>query len=119
MKKSQIPITIKPWGKEELLENNEFYVLKRLTMKKGKRCSLQYHKLKIETVYLLRGLLNIYIGSNKDNLTTKILKPNEFITIKPGTIHRMEGLKHSVYTESSTPQLSDVVRIEDDYNRTS
>jgi mannose-6-phosphate isomerase-like protein (cupin superfamily) len=108
----------KPWGKEELLEINDHYMVKKLTMWKGHRCSLQYHKQKKETIYVLSGQLKIYSGSSENELTVKIYGPNETITLLPGIIHRMEGLEDCVYLEASTPQMDDVVRIQDDYNRT-
>jgi mannose-6-phosphate isomerase len=108
----------KPWGKEELLEINDHYMVKKLTMWKGHRCSLQYHKQKKETIYVLSGQLKIYFGSSENELAVKIYGPNETITLLPGTIHRMEGLEDCVYLEASTPQMDDVVRIQDDYNRT-
>ena len=108
----------KPWGKEELLEINDHYMVKKLTMWKGHRCSLQYHKQKKETIYVLSGQLKIYSGSVENKLTEKIYGPNDTITLLPGTIHRMEGVEDCVYLEASTPQMEDVVRIQDDYNRT-
>lgn len=36
----------KPWGSEEIIEINEIYMFKKLLMKKGHRCSLQYHEHK-------------------------------------------------------------------------
>jgi mannose-6-phosphate isomerase-like protein (cupin superfamily) len=108
----------KPWGKEELLEINDHYMVKKLTMWKGHRCSLQYHKQKKETIYVLSGQLKIYSGPAENKLTLKIYGPNEIITLPPGTIHRMEGVEDCVYLEASTPQMEDVVRIQDDYNRT-
>ena len=107
----------KPWGKEELLEINDHYMLKKLTMWKGHRCSLQYHKQKKETIYVLSGQLKIYSGLSENKLTVKIYGPNDAITLLPGTIHRMEGVEDCVYLEASTPQMEDVVRIQDDYNR--
>jgi mannose-6-phosphate isomerase len=108
----------KPWGKEELLEINDHYMIKKLTMRKGHRCSLQYHKQKKETIYVLNGQLKIYFGPSENKLKEKIYGPNDTITLLPGTIHRMEGVEDCVYLEASTPQLEDVVRIQDDYNRT-
>lgn len=102
----------KPWGKEEILETNKNYTLKRLTMFKDCKCSLQYHNFKKETIYVLSGELKITIGDSY-----KILKKHESITINPKIVHRMESLIESVYLESSTSELDDVVRIEDDYNR--
>jgi mannose-6-phosphate isomerase len=108
----------KPWGKEELLEINDHYMVKKIIMWKGHRCSLQYHKQKKETIYVLSGQLKIYSGSSENELAVKIYGPNETITLLPGTIHRMEGLEDCVYLEASTSQMEDVVRIQDDYNRT-
>ena len=51
----------KPWGYEELIECNDRYVVKKLFMKKGHSCSIQYHELKTETIIVLNGTLNIYI----------------------------------------------------------
>lgn len=108
----------KPWGKEELLEINDHYMVKKLTMWKGHRCSLQYHNQKKETIYVLSGQLKIHSGPSENELTVKIYGPNDTITLLPGTIHRMEGVEDCVYLEASTPQMEDVVRIQDDYNRT-
>jgi mannose-6-phosphate isomerase len=107
----------KPWGKEEVIEINDYYMLKKLTMWKSHRCSLQYHKHKQETIYVLSGKLKIYSGSSESTLSSKIYGPNETTTLSPGTIHRMEGVEDCVYLEASTPQMEDVVRIQDDYNR--
>lgn len=109
----------KPWGKEEILEHNEKYVLKKLSMNGGHKCSVQYHVKKKETVYLLSGALKLYIGGTKNGLDVAPVKvkPHEFMTIDPGVIHRMEAVEDSVYLEASTPELDDVVRIEDEYNR--
>lgn len=108
----------KPWGKEEVIEINEHYMVKKLTMWKGHRCSLQYHNQKKETIYVLSGQLKIYSGPSENELSVKIYRSNDTITLLPGTIHRMEGVEDCVYLEASTPQMEDVVRIQDDYNRT-
>ena len=107
----------KPWGKEEILELNEKYMLKRLTMFKNSRCSLQYHNKKRETIYVLSGELKILQGTSKYNLNEQVYKSGDTITIEPLIIHRMEGISESVYLEASTPDIDDTVRIEDDYNR--
>ena len=107
----------KPWGFEQLLEKNSSYVLKKLFMKKDHRCSLQFHREKKETVYVLEGNLNLHIGPTEDNLDIRVMNPGDFITISPGEIHRMEGLTDCLYLESSTPELDDVVRLLDDYDR--
>jgi len=107
----------KPWGKEEILELNEHYMLKRLTMRQGFRCSLQYHNRKCETVYVLSGSLKISFGRTKDALASEIYEAGSVITIKPGIIHRMEAVLDAVYLEASTPETDDTARIEDDFKR--
>ena len=68
-----IKIIEKPWGREEILELNDKYMLKRITMLKNCRCSLQYHNNKQETIYVLSGELNISQGLSANNV--KILDP--------------------------------------------
>ncbi len=109
----------KPWGKEEVLEINEKYMLKKLTMFAGKKCSLQYHNHKKETIYVLSGKLKIYTGKEISSLSSRIYSSGETITLNPGDIHRMEAVETSIYLEASTPEMEDVVRLVDDYKRTS
>jgi len=115
-------ITEKPWGREELIEHNDNYVVKKLVMNKGHRCSLQYHELKTETFYVLEGRLLLSIGSlnmeNKEyDLEEREMLPGASLTVPPFTVHRMKGLEDSVYLEASTTELDDVVRLADDYKR--
>jgi len=107
----------KPWGKEELIEINDGYMMKKLTMWTGHRCSLQYHNIKRETIYVLSGQLRIYSGPTQEQLSSKVYGPDETITLAPGVVHRMEAVEDSVYLEASTPEMDDVVRLVDDYNR--
>lgn len=108
----------KPWGKEEVVEINDKYMMKKLTMHKGHRCSIQYHNQKQETIYVLEGTLNIYIGDSLESLEKKVFKAGESVTITPGVVHRMEAeIEDAIYLEASTPEMDDVVRLQDDYNR--
>jgi len=107
----------KPWGKEEVIEINDHYMMKKLTMLKGHRCSLQYHKTKQETIYVLSGHLRIIYGDEQSNLNSRVFKADESITLKPGIVHRMEAVNDTVYLEASTPEMTDVVRLSDDYQR--
>ena len=107
----------KPWGREEVVEINEKYMVKKLTMWAGHRCSLQYHNIKKETIYVLSGVLKIIQGSTQDELEEKLYRAGDTITIPPGLIHRMEGVEDAVYLEASTPEMDDVVRLVDDYQR--
>jgi mannose-6-phosphate isomerase len=107
----------KPWGREEILEKNDKYMVKKITMYEGKRCSLQYHNEKTETIYVLFGQLRIFIGESGEKCFSKIFDPYTSITIPAKIIHRMEAVKNCVYLEASTPEIDDVVRLEDDYKR--
>lgn len=107
----------KPWGREEVVEINDKYMVKKLTMWAGHRCSLQYHNFKKETIYVLSGVLRIIHGTNKEALEGKLYRAGDTITIPPGLIHRMEGIEDTVYLEASTPEMDDVVRLIDDYQR--
>ncbi len=107
----------KPWGKEEVIEINDHYMMKKLTMWKGHRCSLQYHNIKRETIYVLSGQLRIYSGPSKEQLDCRVYGPDETITLAQGVVHRMEAVEDSIYLEASTPEMEDVVRLVDDYQR--
>jgi len=102
----------KPWGHEELIEHNDKYVVKKLFMKKDCRCSLQYHEIKHETIYVLSGKLRLIVEDK-----TLELEAGDTYVILTGETHRMEGIEDSFYIECSTPELDDVVRVEDDYDR--
>ena len=106
-----------PWGYEKLIECNDKYVVKELFMKKGHACSIQYHELKTETILVLSGKLNIYTGDSMETLQCREFNTGETITIKPYTIHRMEAIEDAVYFETSTNELWDVIRIQDNYGR--
>lgn len=107
----------KPWGSEELIEYNDRYVVKKLFMKKGECCSLQYHELKRETMYVISGTLNFYYGKDINNLKVKIMKAGDYVNVEPFTLHRMEGKEDSTYLETSTVEVWDVVRLQDKYQR--
>ncbi len=107
----------KPWGYEELVDINDKYVVKKLFMKAGHKCSTQYHELKRETILVFSGSLNISIGKSIDTLETKVYGPGETISIAPYTVHRMEAVEDCIYYETSSNELWDVVRLEDSYGR--
>jgi mannose-6-phosphate isomerase len=108
----------KPWGWEEIIEHNDKYVVKKLFMKEGHQCSLQYHKFKTETIVVLEGKLKIKIDEDIHNECNAVFNPYEEITIVPLVTHRMYGETDCLYLECSTPELDDVVRVKDDYGRT-
>lgn len=107
----------KPWGWEKWIEINENYVVKELFMKSGNCCSLQYHEKKHESFYVIKGKLKFEVGETKDSLTEMVLEEGGYYTIKPFVVHRMSAIEDSVYLESSTNFLDDVIRLEDKYGR--
>jgi len=103
----------KPWGHEMIFARAKKYVGKILVIKKGHRLSLQYHKLKHESLLVLRGRLSLRLGRKN-----RIVGPGVAFTIPPKTVHRFEAPKGRVtLIEVSTPELWDVVRLQDDYGR--
>lgn len=106
----------KPWGYENWIYVGP-YVIKELFMKAGHKCSLQFHSIKQESILVLTGSLKLHIGPDKDNIEIKILNVGERFDITPGMVHRMEGYTDCLYQEVSTPELDDLTRIQDDYNR--
>ena len=107
----------KPWGKELWFACTKNYAGKILCVNKGHRLSLQYHKVKEETLLLDKGILILQTGTSLKNLKTRKIKAGTMFHLPPKTIHRMQAINNCRLIEVSTPQLSDVVRLDDDYNR--
>ncbi|MDO8528194.1 MAG: cupin domain-containing protein [Deltaproteobacteria bacterium] len=106
----------KPWGHEKIWAETKNYVGKILFIKKGKRLSWQYHEKKEETILVLSGLLEVEFEKEGKRQTIQ-LKPGETFHNPPLQKHRFIGAEDVTLVEVSTPHLTDVVRLEDDYNR--
>ena len=107
-------IVDKPWGREVWYAHSERYAGKILEVTAGHLLSLQKHVVKHETLYLLSGLMRF----TRDGDVFE-WRPGTAIEIPPDTVHRMEAIEDSVILEVSTPELDDVVRLEDRYGRSS
>ena len=109
----------KPWGYEIWWARTERYVGKLLHVRKGESLSLQYHNVKDETILIQSGELLFETGPKEKagELEKKVLKPGDTFHITPGTLHRMTGIEDTDILEVSTPELDDVVRLEDRYGR--
>ena len=109
----KIKIVPKPWGRETWFALNRRYCGKIIFIRKGRRLSLAYHKVKHETIYVLRGRLSLAVGRH-----TLRLGPGKACTIAPRVKHRFAA-PHGPVTlaEVSTPEVWDVVRLKDDYGR--
>ena len=107
----------KPWGHEIIWSHCDKFVGKILYIKGSKNLSRQYHKIKEETIFVLTGILSLELGE-APNIKKIKLKRGESFHIFPGTIHRFCADYGDVeLAEVSTPELDDVVRLEDDYDR--
>ena len=114
----QPSIKPKPWGREIWWANHQKYAGKILEVKAGGRLSLQYHRYKEETQYVVSGKVRVHYGESATAIKTKILNPGDVWHNAPRMIHRLEGIAPlSVIFEVSTPHLTDVFRIQDDYAR--
>jgi len=113
----QSPIRIaKPWGYELLYARTAGYAGKILHITRGGRLSRQYHESKEETIYVFAGRMELEIGEG-GSMQRLVLGPGEGYHLAPGTIHRMIGLEDTDVLEVSSPELDDVIRLQDDYGR--
>ncbi|OQC36405.1 MAG: Alginate biosynthesis protein AlgA [Deltaproteobacteria bacterium ADurb.Bin058] len=108
----------KPWGFELVLAYTDRYVAKLLHINKGQRLSRQYHEIKDETLYVLAGTLIFQLGQGSE-MQEFIVPAGQGFRILPGMIHRFIAPDDSDcdLIEASTPELDDVVRLEDVYGR--
>jgi mannose-6-phosphate isomerase-like protein (cupin superfamily) len=99
-----VNFVIKPWGREIWIANNELYCGKILEIRKGKRCSLHFHKLKTESFYLRRGLLRVRVQQSPESKIAEEfeLHSGECMDIPPGLVHQMEAFEDSELFEFST-----------------
>jgi quercetin dioxygenase-like cupin family protein len=109
----------KPWGHEIWWARTERYVGKTLHVKAGESLSLQYHNVKDETILIQSGrlLFETRPAGDLGELRRIEMNPGDVFHITPGTVHRMTGLTDCDIIEVSTPELEDVVRLEDRYGR--
>jgi len=109
----------KPWGYEVWWARTDRYVGKLLHIKAGESLSLQYHNVKDETIMVQSGTLLFETGSKDapSDLARTEMQPGAIFHITPGTVHRMTGVTDVDLVEVSTPELDDVVRLEDRYGR--
>lgn len=116
-------IVEKPWGWEKWLElwhdlkTGRGYCLKVIFLKANEKSSLQYHKRKVETQYILKGMAEISLEDEKGLIKTMSLGEGEFFTVIPNRRHRVAALTDLTLLEVSTPEIEDVIRITDYYDK--
>jgi len=106
----------KPWGHELIWAETARYVGKLLHIRAGQRLSRQYHRVKEETLMVQSGEMEFEVGP-AEAVEARRMKAGDVFHVRPGTIHRMVGITDVEVLEVSTPELDDVVRLEDVYGR--
>jgi mannose-6-phosphate isomerase len=107
----------KPWGYEILYASTERYSGKVLVIRKGEQLSLQFHRRKDEVIYVHEGRIELEVGEPGRTPDREVVGPGHAFRFTPGTVHRWRALEDTVVLEVSTPDLDDVVRLEDRYGR--
>jgi mannose-6-phosphate isomerase len=107
----------KPWGHELIWAHTDRYVGKVLVIEAGKRLSLQRHEVKDESILVTVGRLRLSLEDDDGTLRVEELVPGDHRHVRTGRLHRYEAIERTELMEVSTPELDDVVRIEDDFGR--
>ena len=107
----------KPWGSELWFAHTDQYAGKILRVRAGCRLSVQFHEQKDETSFVLSGRVIVYQGESADGLSARELGPGDSWRSLPRVVHTLEAVVDAEIIEVSTPQLGDVVRLEDRYGR--
>jgi mannose-6-phosphate isomerase-like protein (cupin superfamily) len=106
----------KPWGHELRFARTSRYAGKVLFIKAGSQLSLQYHRCKDEAFFVQHGELELVLGQGAEQ-RRMTLRASDGWHVPPGTVHRFRAVTDCLLFEVSTPELEDVVRLEDDYGR--
>jgi mannose-6-phosphate isomerase len=108
----------KPWGHELIWSKTDSYAGKLLFVRAGESLSLQFHKVKDEAWYVLSGRAELELGGPGERvLNTEVIAGGAAFRFPPGTVHRLTAVEDTTIIEVSTPELDDVVRLEDRYGR--
>ena len=107
----------KPWGYELIWAHTDRYVGKMLVIEAGKRLSLQRHEVKDESIFVVSGRLRLHLEDDAGTVRVEEIGPGDHRHVATGRIHRYEAIERTELVEVSTPELDDVVRLEDDFGR--
>lgn len=110
-------MVMKPWGHEVIFAVTKDYVGKVLVIKAGHQLSLQFHKVKEETIYMQSGEMRFVVENEQGEMSEVLLSKGQSFHIAPNRKHRMIAVSDCEVFEVSTPHLDDVVRLEDSYGR--
>ena len=108
----------KPWGWELIWAHSEQYVGKLLFVRAGQALSKQFHNVKDESWYFHEGRAELELNAPGEAVEqSEVVGPGAAFRLKPGTVHKLTALDDTLVIEVSTPQLDDIVRLEDRYGR--
>lgn len=110
-------VVFKPWGKEVWLELNEKFCYKRIYINKGFKTSFQYHNFKLETNFIIDGEAEVWLENEKGVIEQFNMKSGDHFTVLPPRKHRVIAKTDIILQEVSTPDVDDVIRINDEFNR--
>ena len=117
VKRAEETLVEKPWGYEVRWAVTDRYLGKILHVRKGEALSLQYHEHKDEWLLVSKGAVDIEIGGLDGELETRRMRAGDAVHLPPHTRHRVTAVEDSDIFEVSTPEIDDVVRLEDRYGR--
>ncbi|MBJ7609557.1 MAG: cupin domain-containing protein [Candidatus Dormibacteraeota bacterium] len=107
----------KPWGYELRWAITDRYLGKIIHVNKGQQLSLQYHVQKDESIYIASGLIDLVLEDERGEVRTHRMPPGTVARVRPGRRHRFIAVEDSDIFEVSSPEIDDVVRLEDSYGR--
>lgn len=107
----------KPWGHELRWAITDRYLGKLIHVDAGHQLSLQYHVQKDESIYVLTGVLDLILENDAGVVERHRLEPGMSARIRPCRRHRFIAVEETELLEVSSPEIDDVVRLEDAYGR--
>jgi mannose-6-phosphate isomerase-like protein (cupin superfamily) len=107
----------KPWGYELRFAITDRYLGKVIHVNRGEALSLQYHDAKDETLLITRGAMDLELEDDSGEMRTHRMVEGNVVRIVPGRKHRMNAVEDCEFFEVSSPEINDVVRLEDRYGR--
>jgi len=111
-------LVTKPWGDEHWLQLNDRFCFKRIRITAGTRTSYQYHNKKFETNYIDEGFAEVWFGVDEQGNPIRYeAREHDFFSVPPGIRHRIIAKTDLVLLEASTPEVDDVIRLQDDAGR--
>jgi choline kinase/mannose-6-phosphate isomerase-like protein (cupin superfamily) len=110
-------VVMKPWGKEIWLELNDKYCYKRIHINAGFKTSYQMHNYKLETNFIIDGKAEVWLENDNGIVEKFIMNGGDFFTVLPPRKHRVIAITDIILQEVSTPEVDDVIRINDEFNR--